>query len=194
MHMTDTRNILIIGRTGSGKSALANILINKEENFEKEGNFEEVFKESGSSISKTRDIQTKKIEVNGTSYRIVDTIGICSSFDLTDEEIAREITKVCNNFKDGLSQVLFVIGGKFSREEIKFYNIVRKKLFDEDITKFTTIVRTKFPNFRNPEQCEKDKKSLKEENKRSNKKIKKMANSCNNIIYIDNPSLSSANQ
>jgi len=42
--MTETRNIILFGRTGSGKSTLGNILINRN------GNFEEVFKESEKKV------------------------------------------------------------------------------------------------------------------------------------------------
>lgn len=39
--MTEIRNIILIGRTGSGNSTLGNILLNRNDNFE------EVFKEDG---------------------------------------------------------------------------------------------------------------------------------------------------
>ena len=183
--MVNTKNILIIGRTGSGKSALANILINKEENF-KEENFEEFFKESNNSISETLEIKSKEIEIGGINYRIIDTIGIGNT-KLNDEEIACKIFKSFHNFKDGLTQILFIIDGRFTQEEIKFYNIIKKKILDEDITKFTTIVRTKFFNFRNVERCKNDHELLRKENR----KISKLINSCKNVIYVDNPSLNS---
>src|SRR6185312_13518445 len=190
--MVNTKNILIIGRVGSGKSALANLLVNKKESLEEGGRFEEFFKESDSSVSETREIKSKEAEIERINYRIIDTIGIGNA-ELTDEELTYKITETCYKLKDGLTQVLFVIGGRFAKEEIKIYNII-KKLCGEEITKYTTIVRTKFHNFQDPEQCETDKKKLKEENKRGNKKIRKMANLCNEIIYIDNPSLNSVNK
>src|ERR1051325_4451564 len=63
-------NIFLIGRTGNGKSTLANVLINKNDSFE------EVFKESARGISKTKDFQTSEFELEGTKYRVVDTIGV----------------------------------------------------------------------------------------------------------------------
>ncbi|RIA95803.1 hypothetical protein C1645_816240 [Glomus cerebriforme] len=51
------KKILLIGRTGGGKTILANVLVNKG------GNFAEIFKESTDSVSETRDdsIPRKKI-------------------------------------------------------------------------------------------------------------------------------------
>jgi predicted GTPase len=139
--MTNIKNILIIGRTGSGKSTLGNVLINKN------NNFEEIFKEINSTESETKNIQSEEADINGVRFRIIDTIGIGST-KLTNEEIAFNIIKVCNKFEEGLSQVLFIIRGRVILEEIKFYNIIMKKIFDKDISKYTTIVRTNFYNFR----------------------------------------------
>jgi predicted GTPase len=44
----NVRNIILIGRTGNGKSTLGNVLINRG------GNFQEVFRESGAAVSQTR--------------------------------------------------------------------------------------------------------------------------------------------
>src|SRR5690348_16654857 len=145
--MTERKNILIIGRTGSGKSALANLLVNEEKNFKEDAKFEEIFSESDSSVSETKSIQSKEVEINGVSYYIVDTKGMGND-SLTHKEVLFNTAKACYECKEGFSQILFVIGGRFSLEEIKIYNIIKKKLLDEDITKHTTIVRTKFHNFR----------------------------------------------
>jgi predicted GTPase len=53
-----TKNILIVGKTGNGKSTLANSLINKNDCFE------EIFKRSASSVSETFDIQSEYFSVN----------------------------------------------------------------------------------------------------------------------------------
>ena len=75
--------------------------------------------------------------------------------------------------------------GRFTPEEAETFNILKEILFDEEITKFTTIVRTNFPKFRKKEECSKDLQILIEESKT----IKEIIESCNGIIYVDNPSL-----
>jgi len=65
--MTETRNIILIGRTGNGKSTLANVLVNYVNKNETDFvNFEEKFKESEKSISQTKDIQIEEFEDNMT--------------------------------------------------------------------------------------------------------------------------------
>jgi predicted GTPase len=63
--MTEVRNILLIGPTGSGKSTLGNVLINRNENFEK------VFEENG----RTKETKIEEVEREGTKYRVIDTVG-----------------------------------------------------------------------------------------------------------------------
>src|SRR4051812_21778767 len=56
----DINNILLIGRSGNGKSTLANVITGTNE-----------FKESKLSVSQTRNIQSKEFEVNGVKYQII---------------------------------------------------------------------------------------------------------------------------
>ncbi|CAG8577503.1 10427_t:CDS:2 [Ambispora leptoticha] len=173
------RNILLIGRTGNGKSTLANVLVNKE------GEFEEVFKEGHGSASETRKISDKLFEINGIKYRIIDTPGLGDT-RLSKIETLQEIAKVYDKVKDGLNQIFFVNNGKFTPEEVETYNTLKEILFDENITKYTSIVRTNFAEFENEEECKKDIQSLLVEN---NKAITEMIESCNKIIHVDNPPL-----
>ena len=88
--MNDVKNILLIGRTGGGKSTLANVLVNQFKNNEP---FREIFKESAGSVSQTKNIQVQEFLVNlredGTEqvrYLVVDTAGFGDT-QLTNKEI-----------------------------------------------------------------------------------------------------------
>src|SRR5947209_4536919 len=147
------RNIIIIGRTGNGKSALANVLVNKDEDFI------EFFGEGKYGVSKTKDIQVKEFEHEGINFRIIDTIGIGDT-KLTSQEVLCEIGKSSHAIKDGLTQIIFAVGGRFTKEDIDAYQSVKRIIFDDDAYKYTTIVRTKFSEFENEQACEKDKQVL----------------------------------
>src|SRR4051794_20322895 len=115
----NARTILLLGRTGGGKSTLANTLVNQN------NNFEEVFQEGAGMTSETRRNQVKEFYVNLTEdggerikYVLIDTVGLCDT-SLTDKGVLQRIAAVSNVIRDGLNQILFVTGGRFTREEVK---------------------------------------------------------------------------
>ncbi|EXX78106.1 hypothetical protein RirG_017960 [Rhizophagus irregularis DAOM 197198w] len=158
-----TRNLLIVGQTGGGKSTLANVLsgiVDSEEH----------------SISENENFQKKDFEWRGTKYRVVDTIGK----EVTYEKMGELIHLI----PEGLNQVLLVIDGKFMiKEKIGLSELFRKLIFEDGIAEYITIVRTKFSNFKNKDKCEADKKQLHNENEN----IANIVRSCRDVIYVDNP-------
>lgn len=173
--MTGKKIIVLIGRSGQGKSALANVLSGQENNF----------KESEKSKSETKEIQTVEFEYDNQAYQIVDSIGIGDT-SLAQSQVLHEIAKGYKIIENGVHQVLFVNGERFTPEEIETYNMLKKTFFNTNVDKYTTIIRTKFPSFEEDEECEQDIKLLLAEN---NPAITNMINSCNGIIHIDNPSI-----
>jgi len=85
--------------------------------------------------------------------------------------------------REGIDQVFFVFKKKFSPEQIRSFNLFKNLISESGITKFTTLVRTNFPNFRNSQECREDRQDLLNENK----EIYEIINSCNSIIHVDNP-------
>jgi energy-coupling factor transporter ATP-binding protein EcfA2 len=154
-----TKNLIIVGYNGGGKSTLANVLSGSEEY----------------EISKSENFQKKDFEWRGTKYRVVDIIG-------TGKEVTYEkIVEVDHLIPEGISQVLFVIDGKFMiKEKIGLFELFEKLIFESCITEYVTIVRTKFSNFKNESECKKDKEDLCKESET-------IAKLCNNIVYVDNP-------
>ncbi|CAG8447307.1 9415_t:CDS:10 [Racocetra fulgida] len=144
------------------KSTLANVLLNKN------GNFEEVFRESSGSVSETKKIQFEQFTENDASYLIIDTPGIGDT-KMSDNEVLDIIAGAIYQVRNGLSQVLFVIDSRFDKYEMTTYNLLRTIIFDEEIANYTTVVRTNFADFRSKNKREEDIKLMKE--KTGEKKI-----------------------
>jgi len=172
--MTDKKIILLIGKTGNGKSTLANVISGKNEL--REGEF---------GVSETKDIQPVDFEVYGDKYRLIDTIGIGDT-ELSLREVLYKLAKMSNLVKNGLNQVLFVTSGRFTEEERSTYNLLRKFIFDEGIVKYTTIVRTNFPNFNNGGKCQEDIQKM----IANGGELAEVIHSCQErIIHVNNPPL-----
>lgn len=168
-------NILIIGITGNGKSALASLLADNNE-----------FETSGSGISKTNHFQVSK-ELFGwkdKQYRLIDNIGFGDTGNIPEEEIFLEIGEGIHSAKEGINQILFVFKGRFGPEQVETFKKFKGFIAESGITKYTTLVRTRFEEFRNNQKCEEDRQSLLGE---ENKELREIIDSCNGIIYVDNP-------
>ncbi|CAI2180980.1 6689_t:CDS:2 [Funneliformis geosporum] len=169
------RNILIIGITGSGKSALANVLSSTNQ-----------FGESNYSTSATKSFQSSGVvEYQGKKYRVIDNIGFGDTNKITEEEILFRIGEGIHEAKEGLNQILFVFKDRFSQEHITVFNMFKDFIDEIEIAKFTTIVRTRFPKFKKKEACEKDKQTLISQTI----ELSEIINSCNGLIHVDNPSV-----
>jgi len=166
------RNIILIGRTGNGKSTLANVICGKEN----------VFQEGKYSVSQTRDIQIEEFTDYKINYRIIDTMGIGDT-KKTMREVLNKIADAAYEVRDGLHQILFVTRGKFTEEERETYNMIRRYIFDEEIVKYTTIVVTNFSNFEDEGECKKNERLMKAENE----EMFEIMENCRRIIHVDNP-------
>lgn len=166
-------NVLLIGRTGGGKSTLANVLSGTDK-----------FTESAGSVSKTRNFQSKEFEWEENKYRVVDTIGIDDT-NLSKREVLLKTAEGIYLMKEGINQVLFVLEKRFTIQEIEVFELLKSAILESGITKYITIVRTHFPNFKNFRKCEEDLQQLLKESE----KIKEIINSCNGVIHVDNPSI-----
>jgi len=179
----EVRNILLIGRTGSGKSTLANVLVNKNDNFV------QIFKESSRSISETKHIQIEKFTIDlrkdkkeKIHYLVIDTAGFGDT-QLDNKGILKLLQDLVPIIKqNGLNQIFFVTGGRFTQPEIETYKLLESVIFDKRAAKYTTIVRTNFEDFEDSKAREEDEQDLRKENPEMFKILQ-----ASKIIYVDNP-------
>jgi len=166
------RTVIVIGRTGGGKSTVSNVLAGNN-----------LFEESDSSISVTKNHQVEEFTVEDLNIKVVDTVGLGDTA-YTEQEVLFKLADACFAVKDGLHQVFFVTRGRFTREEIEVYNLLRTVIFNEDITKYVTIVRSFFRKFDNAEECAKDIEKVKSE-QNINSEI--LASCGYKVLHVDNP-------
>jgi len=173
--MNNVKTILLIGRTGNGKSTLANVITDTNE-----------FTEGEFAVSKTRKVSDYIFEHEGAKYRIIDTVGIGDT-GMTRHKVLRKLALMGYSVKDGVSQILFVTDGQLAKEAKSTYYLLEKVVFDDNIAKYTTVVRTQFDEFEKDEKCKEDKQKIIEESKEFRELIEKCDGG---VVYVDNPSIS----
>ena len=187
---TPHRTVLLIGKTGNGKSTLANVLAGTHLTESKE----ELFKESHSVASETMNAQLIPVKVpkskSGKFYRydVVDTIGIGDTA-LPAEEVMLCLARACNLVRSGFHQIFFVTKDRFTEDEEDAFNIMRNILFSPDVWRFITIVRTNCAFFKKQDRVEKDIKEMTTSPglRELGRQILTVGVGCAKIIHVDNP-------
>ncbi|CAG8607655.1 2401_t:CDS:2 [Ambispora leptoticha] len=116
------------------------------------------FTEIADSISETREIQIKEFEEEKNSNG--------------EEAIKYRVIDTIG------------IGDTRLTEQGVLYKLAEAFVFDADVSKYTTIVRTNFPEFEDELKCQQDQQQLRAENPAIFKIL-----SATRIIYVDNPPL-----
>ena len=137
------RNILVIGKTGAGKSTVANKIIGQNLFTTSES------LESRTSVNSHRDVVVVD-ERNNNEYsiRMIDTIGFEDTGNedrdkTSNEEIIESVKRYFQTYTpEGLHLIIFVYRkGRFTQEEKKVFDFIVEK-FEADIKPLSALVIT----------------------------------------------------
>ncbi|XP_071153897.1 uncharacterized protein [Mytilus edulis] len=162
--------VALVGKTGVGKSATANLLCNKE-------NF---FPSKAGSSSVTEICKHTRIDFEDKSVLVVDTPGLFDS-QRTNEETKNEIKKCIKMCAPSIHAILYVISLslRLTPEDITaFDNYVT--FFGEDMLKYTIVI------FTNPDKLSEEGQTLEDYIKNSPKLNDFLRKCSNRKIAIDN--------
>ncbi|XP_076018634.1 uncharacterized protein LOC143010270 isoform X2 [Genypterus blacodes] len=125
-----TRRIVVLGKTGAGKSSLSNTIFG-----------EDVFTTNNSANAGTGDCRAESRSVNGRRVTMIDTPGFFDP-DRSDQDLKREIVKCVTECSPGPHAFLIVL--KVDKFTVQEKEVIAKisQVFSEEAFKFASVVFT----------------------------------------------------
>ena len=133
-------NVLIVGKSGAGKTSLANAL------FDGDIKFSEVDPKTFTSTTKKCSCKTVTYPIEDgvqVTVKVIDTIGLFDTEKTSNSSSIRVMKEfVRKTIPEGISLVIFVMKkGRFTEEEQKTFEFIIKK-FKEDISAISALCIT----------------------------------------------------